>query len=151
MFCKLNTACGLPRGGGNDPESEQLTLSPVTSAMQGDFAEHIAALQAISSKDSPIHAVAVRTPAELEPCQGLILPGGESTTMALLINASGLYDPIKQFVSDAKEGKNGKAVWGSCAGAILLAKEIEGPVAAGWLGLDGMDIRIARNGFGRQV
>lgn len=119
--------------------------------MQGDFAEHIEALQAVSSKDLPLRITAVRTPADLAACQGLIIPGGESTTMSLLINSSGLYEPIKQFVNDAKNGRSGKAVWGSCAGAILLAKEIEGPVAAGWLGLEGMDIRIARNGFGRQV
>lgn len=93
----------------------------------------------------------VRTPADLARCRGLIIPGGESTTIALLINQSGLYEPLREFVRLAKQGTGERAVWGTCAGAILLAKEIDGPTTAGWKGLDAIDVRVSRNRFGRQV
>lgn len=93
----------------------------------------------------------VRTPADLARCRGLIIPGGESTTIALLVNQSGLYEPLREFVRLAKQGTGERAVWGTCAGAILLAKEIDGPTTAGWKGLDAIDVRVSRNRFGRQV
>ncbi|GAA6041437.1 hypothetical protein JCM8097_005250 [Rhodosporidiobolus ruineniae] len=120
-------------------------------ALQGSFAEHIYALESIASAfDPPLHVVEVRTPADLAQCRALILPGGESTTISLLIRKSGLYEPLKAMVQEAKRGGR-TALWGTCAGMILLAKEIEGPSSEGWEGLDGMDVRVARNQYGRQL
>jgi 5'-phosphate synthase pdxT subunit len=104
-------------------------------ALQGDFAEHIAMLRRLG-----VDAREVRLPAELEGLDGLIIPGGESTTIGKLAMDFGLMEPLRHF--GAK-----KAMWGTCAGAILLSKDIqrEQPL----LGL--MDITVERNAFGRQV
>lgn len=104
-------------------------------ALQGDFAEHIAIL-----KHLQVEAVEVRLPKQLEDLDGLILPGGESTTIGKLAIAYGLIEPLQQF------GRR-KAVWGTCAGAIFLSKDVHRPQPL--LGL--MDIVIERNAFGRQV
>src|SRR5215475_7791091 len=84
----------------------------------------------------------VRTVAELESCDGLILPGGESTTQLQFLQEEGLYDAIRKFAAD------GYAVFGTCAGAILLATEVKNPAQAS-LGL--MDMTVLRNAYGRQV
>ncbi|GAA5836345.1 hypothetical protein JCM11251_001469 [Rhodosporidiobolus azoricus] len=132
------------------PVKEEPTAIGVL-ALQGSFAEHIYALESISPSFSPpFKVIAVRTPADLAQCRALILPGGESTTISLLIRKSGLCEPIKEMVRVAKEGGN-RALWGTCAGMILLAKEIEGPTSEGWEGFDGMDVRVARNQYGRQL
>jgi pyridoxal 5'-phosphate synthase pdxT subunit len=104
-------------------------------ALQGDFAEHITMLKKLS-----VETVEVRLPEQLEGLNGLIIPGGESTTIGKLAMAYNLIEPLRRF------GQR-KAIWGTCAGAILLSKDIghEQPL----LGL--MDIRIKRNAFGRQV
>jgi 5'-phosphate synthase pdxT subunit len=104
-------------------------------ALQGDFSEHITKLSGIG-----VSAVEVRLPVDLEGLSGAILPGGESTTFRKLAAAYGLIEPLREF------GKT-HALWGTCAGAIILAKHIgrEDPV----LGL--MDITVDRNAFGRQV
>jgi 5'-phosphate synthase pdxT subunit len=121
------------------------------SALQGSFSEHVAALQRIAPSFSPpLEVVAVRTPVDLALCRALIIPGGESTTISLLIRKSGLYEPLQEMVKTAKEGGD-RALWGTCAGMILLAKQIDGPTSEGWEGLDGMDVRVARNQYGRQV
>jgi 5'-phosphate synthase pdxT subunit len=104
-------------------------------ALQGDFAEHIAALRRLE-----VEAVEVRLPKQLDPLDGLIIPGGESTTFAKLAVAFGLMEPLQEF------GQN-KAIWGTCAGAIFISKDIHRPQPI--LGL--MDIVIERNAFGRQV
>jgi pyridoxal 5'-phosphate synthase pdxT subunit len=104
-------------------------------ALQGDFAEHIAALKRLGAE-----AVAVRLPEQLEGLEGLIIPGGESTTIGKLAVAYGLIEPLREF------GRS-RAVWGTCAGAIFLSKDIQRDQPL--LGM--MDIRIARNAFGRQV
>lgn len=121
--------------------------------MQGDFIEHINVINSLSPvNNNPVSAIPVRTPADLERCKALVIPGGESTSISIGIQQSGLFEAIKAFVKDAKtSGPGGKAVYGSCAGMILCSKEIEGPVSEGWLGLDGMDVKTARNAFGRQV
>ncbi|GAA5904204.1 hypothetical protein JCM5296_005530 [Sporobolomyces johnsonii] len=129
------------------PLAEPTTIGVL--ALQGSFAEHLYALSALPAKYN-LRPVPVRTPADLAPCQGLIIPGGESTAISLLIRKSGLYQPLKDFVRDAKEGR-GKSIWGTCAGMILLAREIDGPVSEGWDGLDGMDVRVGRNSYGRQL
>ncbi|BGP28014.1 glutamine amidotransferase [Rhodotorula toruloides] len=116
-------------------------------ALQGSFAEHIHALESL---DPPQRVVAVRTPADLEQCRALVIPGGESTTISLLIRKSGLYEPLNEFIKLAKEDK-GRSVWGTCAGMILLAREIDGPTSEGWQAFDAMDVKVARNQYGRQL
>ena len=86
--------------------------------------------------------VEVRTVADLEDCDGLILPGGESTTQLQFLREEGLYDAIRKFAVD------GRAIFGTCAGAILLAAEVKNPVQ-GSLAL--MDMTVLRNAYGRQV
>jgi len=106
-------------------------------ALQGAFIEHIQILQALGVEARP-----VRLPAELEGLDGLIIPGGESTTIGKLAATYGLLEPIRRMA------EAGKLIWGTCAGLILLAREVEGG-APPCLGL--MDIRVRRNAFGRQV
>ncbi len=106
-------------------------------ALQGAVREHVAAIQAGGAE-----AVVVKKAAQLEELDGLVLPGGESTAMRRLIDCADLLEPLRAF-ADA-----GKPVFGTCAGLVLLAKEIEGQEAA-HLGV--MDITVARNSFGRQV
>jgi 5'-phosphate synthase pdxT subunit len=104
-------------------------------ALQGDFAEHISMLKHVG-----VDAVEVRLPKHLDGLDGLIIPGGESTTIGKLSVVYGLMQPLKQF------GRS-HAIWGTCAGAIFLSKDAssEQPL----LGL--MDIKVQRNAFGRQV
>jgi 5'-phosphate synthase pdxT subunit len=104
-------------------------------ALQGDFAEHVQALRRIG-----VRAVEVRLPAHLEELEGLIIPGGESTTIGKLAEAYGMMEPLRQFGRE-------RAIWGTCAGAIFLAKKVDR--AQPVLGL--MDIQVSRNAFGRQI
>jgi pyridoxal 5'-phosphate synthase pdxT subunit len=104
-------------------------------ALQGDFAEHIRVLRRLG-----IEAVEIRLPVQLEGLDGLIIPGGESTTIGKLAVDYQLIEPLRKF------GKT-RAVWGTCAGAIFLSKEAHRQQPL--LGL--MDITVSRNAFGRQV
>jgi 5'-phosphate synthase pdxT subunit len=104
-------------------------------ALQGDFAEHITML-----KRQGVETAEVRLPAHLESLDGLIIPGGESTTIGMLSVDFGLLEPLRKF------GKK-HAIWGTCAGAIFLSKDARRDQPL--LGL--MDITVARNAFGRQV
>ncbi len=104
-------------------------------ALQGDFAEHIAMLKRIN-----VEAMEVRLPEHLKGLDGLIIPGGESTTIGKLAVAYNLMEPLKQF------GQR-HAIWGTCAGAIFLSKDVSRNQPL--LGL--MDIKVERNAFGRQV
>ncbi|KIM24047.1 hypothetical protein M408DRAFT_27333 [Serendipita vermifera MAFF 305830] len=120
-------------------------------ALQGAFAEHLATLNALATKSCTkvkslpsLTAKLVRTPEELDTCDALIIPGGESTTMAILARNTGLLEPLRQFVRT-------KPVWGTCAGAILLAESIEGGKKGGQELLGGMSVKIGRNGFGSQI
>lgn len=108
-------------------------------ALQGAFAAHVDCLNELGATGSE-----VRSPKDLEGLDGLVMPGGESTTMSKLLLSSGLFDELKQKIGD------GFAVFGTCAGMILLATEV----------LDGrpdqrsfgaIDITVQRNGYGRQV
>jgi pyridoxal 5'-phosphate synthase pdxT subunit len=120
----------------------QLTLGVL--AIQGDFAEHAAMLKrAAHQRNLDIAVREVRVPRDLEGLAGLIVPGGESTTMGKLLVAYGLEAPIKQAA------QRGMPVWGTCAGMILLAREILGGEPDGRIGL--MDLRVQRNAFGRQI
>ena len=104
-------------------------------AIQGDFAEHILMLKRLGAE-----AREVRLPGQLEGLDGLIIPGGESTTIGKLAVDFNLIEPLREF------GRT-HAVWGTCAGAIFLSKDARRDQPL--LGL--MDIRVARNAFGRQV
>jgi 5'-phosphate synthase pdxT subunit len=104
-------------------------------ALQGDFAEHQVMLESLGSE-----VVQVRLPRELAGLNGLIIPGGESTTIGKLATEFGLMEPLRQF------GKE-HAIWGTCAGAIFLSKDARRNQPL--LGL--MDIVVERNAFGRQV
>jgi 5'-phosphate synthase pdxT subunit len=106
-------------------------------ALQGAFREHRRSLSRLGAE-----SVEVRKAGELEGLDGLIIPGGESTTMGKLMNAGALWEPVARLVAE------GKRVWGTCAGAIVLAAEIEGSDQPR-LGV--MDITVARNASGRQV
>ncbi|MGF0116919.1 pyridoxal 5'-phosphate synthase glutaminase subunit PdxT [Promicromonospora sp. Marseille-Q5078] len=108
-------------------------------ALQGDVREHAAALERAGAR-----AVGVRRPAELEAVDGLVLPGGESTTIDKLLRLFGLADPLRELIGQ------GLPVFGSCAGMILLADRIEGGTADQRT-LGGMDVVVRRNAFGRQV
>ena len=106
-------------------------------AVQGDFEAHSAMLRQLGAE-----TVEVRTVADLDGCDGLVLPGGESTTQLQFLQEKGLYEAIRKFSAD------GHAVFGTCAGAILLATQVKNP-AQGSLKL--LDMTILRNGYGRQL
>ncbi|AMU70889.1 pyridoxal 5'-phosphate synthase glutaminase subunit PdxT [Mycobacteroides abscessus] len=108
-------------------------------ALQGDVREHVAAL-----KDSGAEALSVRRPEELGKVDGLVIPGGESTTMSNLLRVFELLDPLTERL------RAGLPVYGSCAGMILLASEIldTRPDA---VALGAVDMTVRRNAFGRQV
>jgi 5'-phosphate synthase pdxT subunit len=106
-------------------------------ALQGAFIEHTKTLRSLG-----VDAVEVRLPHELENLSGLIIPGGESTTVGKLAITYGLVEPIKEMAS------GGKPVWGTCAGLIFLARRVEG-IEQPLLGV--MDLAVARNAFGRQL
>jgi 5'-phosphate synthase pdxT subunit len=106
-------------------------------AVQGDFAAHAAMLRELGAE-----TVEVRIPAQLEDCDGLILPGGESTTQLQFLQEEGLFDAVRKFAAD------GGAIFGTCAGAILLATEVKHP-HQGSLSL--LDVTVLRNAYGRQL
>ena len=108
-------------------------------ALQGDFREHIQAIAACGHE-----AQEVRRVSELDQCQALILPGGESTTIALLARNYGLIEPLRKRIGE------GMPTYGSCAGMILLADRILDGVA-GQETFGGIDMTVRRNAFGRQV
>lgn len=104
-------------------------------ALQGAFSEHVKSLRSLG-----VNASEVRLPAQLEPLDGLIIPGGESTTIGKLAVQYNLMQPLREF------GQT-HAIWGTCAGAIFLSKDArrEQPL------LSLMDITVQRNAFGRQI
>ena len=106
-------------------------------ALQGDFSEHEASLRRLG-----VRTRQVRTAEELRALDGLIIPGGESTTLCRLMSDFRLYEPLGAFL------RTGVPVWGTCAGMILLAREasdLDFPT------LEAMDIAVLRNAYGRQV
>jgi pyridoxal 5'-phosphate synthase pdxT subunit len=106
-------------------------------AIQGDFAAHKRALSRIG-----VDAIEIRRPADIEKIDGLIIPGGESTTMLKFITEERLGSAIEGFANE------GKPVFGTCAGAILLAREVKNPPQPS---LALIDITVERNAYGRQV
>jgi 5'-phosphate synthase pdxT subunit len=105
-------------------------------ALQGDFEAHCRALERAGAEP-----VEIRSAAALNGIDALIIPGGESTTMLKLLDIEGLFQPLAEFGAR-------KPIFGTCAGAILLAKEVLNPPQSS-LGL--MDLSIERNGYGRQI
>lgn len=104
-------------------------------ALQGDFAEHISILEPLG-----VEAYQIRLPGQLDSLDGLIIPGGESTTIGKLAEDYQLIEPIRNFSQQ-------HAIWGTCAGAILLSKDARRKQPL----LNLMDITVERNAFGRQV
>jgi 5'-phosphate synthase pdxT subunit len=105
-------------------------------ALQGDFEAHARAIDAAGG-----HAVEVRTAEQLKSVDGLVIPGGESTTMLKLLNMMNLVEPLAEFVRT-------KPVFGTCAGAILLANEVVNPPQQSF---GAMDLTVERNAYGRQI
>ncbi|MBK8799953.1 MAG: pyridoxal 5'-phosphate synthase glutaminase subunit PdxT [Anaerolineales bacterium] len=108
-------------------------------ALQGAFPEHEAMLRQVGAQ-----TVQVRKPEQLAGLDGLIIPGGESTTMGLMAERWGLVEPLKTWVHA------GKPTWGTCAGMILLAARATGQKAGGQPLIGGLDVTVNRNYFGRQ-
>jgi len=106
-------------------------------ALQGGVIEHLNHLKALGIED-----VEVKTLSDLENLDGLILPGGESTTMGKILVQRNLLEPLKKKILE------GLPVWGTCAGMILLAKELEGDT---YSHLSTMDIKVKRNAYGSQL
>jgi 5'-phosphate synthase pdxT subunit len=108
-------------------------------ALQGAFREHIVSLEALG-----VRTVAARLPDQLADCAGLIIPGGESTAIGKLMETYGFYDAV------AVRHAEGMAIWGTCAGAILIASHVLDALPDQRT-LELMDITIRRNAYGRQV
>jgi 5'-phosphate synthase pdxT subunit len=108
-------------------------------ALQGDVREHLRVVTELGAE-----AIGVRRPSELERCDALILPGGESTTMFKLARAFDLFEPLQARI------RGGMPTFGTCAGMIMLADRLEGGTADQET-LGGLDITVRRNAFGRQV
>jgi pyridoxal 5'-phosphate synthase pdxT subunit len=107
--------------------------------MQGAFAEHIRALEACGAKTR-----LVRSPEDLDGLDGIVLPGGESTTMTMLMERMGLLEPLHRAIAE------GLATLATCAGMIVLAREVSDGMAD-QRGMGLLDIGVRRNGYGRQV
>ena len=105
-------------------------------ALQGDFDAHCKAVERAGGR-----ALEVRTAKELDACDGLIVPGGESTTMLKLLDIENLTEPLREFAAH-------KPVFGTCAGAILLAHSVTSPAQPS---LNLIDIDVQRNAYGRQI
>ncbi|EAY84338.1 hypothetical protein OsI_05715 [Oryza sativa Indica Group] len=109
-------------------------------ALQGSFNEHLAALRRIG-----VRGVEVRKPEQLQGLDSLIIPGGESTTMAKLANYHNLFPALREFVG------TGRPVWGTCAGLIFLANKAVGQKSGGQELIGGLDCTVHRNFFGSQL
>ncbi|OAQ68720.1 pyridoxine [Pochonia chlamydosporia 170] len=116
-------------------------------ALQGGFIEHINLVRkAAEQLRLHVDAIEVRTAQELARCDGLIIPGGESTTISFVAAQSGLLEPLRDYVKVQK-----KPVWGTCAGLILLSNEANATKKGGQELIGGLGVRVHRNHFGRQI
>ncbi|KIW62752.1 pyridoxal 5'-phosphate synthase, glutaminase subunit Pdx2 [Phialophora macrospora] len=129
-----------------------MTITVGVLALQGAFLEHLVLLRrAAVYLRAEGHAAAfefteVRNVKDLQRCDALIIPGGESTTIALVAAQSGLLEPLREFVKVLR-----KPTWGTCAGLILLAEAANATKKGGQDLIGGLDVRVNRNHFGRQV
>lgn len=109
-------------------------------AVQGDFEKHAESIHAINGSQAEVRFV--RTPESLAECERLIIPGGESTTVGILMERFGLGDAVREFAGE------GKPIWGTCMGMIMMAREVEDRTQ---YSLNLLDIKVRRNAFGAQV
>ncbi|ETS73644.1 hypothetical protein PFICI_14590 [Pestalotiopsis fici W106-1] len=115
-------------------------------SLQGGFSEHLVSLKrAAVHLQRNVECIEVRTPQELSTCEALIIPGGESTTLSLVAQQSGLLEPLRDFVKQKR-----KPTWGTCAGLIFLSEEATSTKRGGQELVGGLDVRVHRNHFGRQ-
>lgn len=124
----------MPSAAGKDTASKTARVGVL--GLQGDFAEHLERLRGIGAE-----GIDVRRPEQLDGVDALIIPGGESTTIGKLAERYGIIPKLRERIAE------GMPVWGTCAGAIFLAKDVPGhphPI------LSAMDISVERNAFGRQ-
>lgn len=129
------------------PHSEDKPITVGVLALQGAFAEHLALLhEAASSISHPLSFIEVRTKEQLDSCDALIIPGGESTAISLVAERSGILDPLREFVKVHRH-----PTWGTCAGLILLAESANRTKKGGQELIGGIDVRVNRNHFGRQT
>ncbi len=122
--------------GGRAKQTMENKMKVGILALQGDFAKHAEKLRECNAEP-----VLVKTPEDLWKCRGLIIPGGESTTLVKLLNAIGLYEAIPEFSRQ-------HPIFGTCAGAILVSKSVSNHSVASF-GL--LDIDVQRNAYGRQI
>lgn len=134
--------------------TKQLSLTVGVLALQGAFVEHENHLKEAFSKlerngeleGVTEYVIQVRTPEELAHCDALVIPGGESTSISLVAERTGLLEPLRRFVKHDQ-----KPVWGTCAGLILLAEQATRTKKDGQELIGGLDVRVERNHFGRQT
>ncbi|CCU98370.1 unnamed protein product [Malassezia sympodialis ATCC 42132] len=127
--------------------SERTGVTIGVLALQGAFHEHIARFASLSASAShvSVRSIAVRRPEQLAQCDALVIPGGESTAIALGLHNAGLTEPLRTWI------REGRPVWGTCAGMIMLANTATGGKRGGQELLGGLHIQVGRNGFGSQV
>ncbi|EOO01124.1 putative pyridoxine protein [Phaeoacremonium minimum UCRPA7] len=130
-----------------------MTVTVGVLALQGGFWEHMSLLHKASAQltdsgrwNEEFSFIEVRTPEDLARCEALIIPGGESTTIALIAAQSGLLEPLRDFVKVSR-----KPTWGTCAGLILLSEQANATKKGGQELIGGIDVRVHRNHFGRQI
>ncbi|RDI87008.1 hypothetical protein Vi05172_g3248 [Venturia inaequalis] len=130
--------------------SSTLGITIGVLALQGAFSEHIQLLRDSAKASTTVQwtFIEVRTPEQLERCHGLIIPGGESTTISLVAARSGMLEPLREFVKVKR-----LPTWGTCAGLILLSESANttSTKAGGQELIGGLDVLVNRNHFGRQV
>jgi len=122
----------------NSEGSSALTIGVL--ALQGAFLEHLVMLRKLG-----VNAVEVRKAEQLDAIDGLIIPGGESTSMGLIAERWGLVEPLRKWVH------SGKPTWGTCAGMIMLADRATGQKEGGQTLIGGLHVEVNRNYFGRQL
>lgn len=132
---------------------QQMDITVGVLALQGAFSEHVQLLRQaatlLATKNIAQRKwtfLEIRTTAELESCDALIIPGGESTTMSLVAQRSNMLEPLRRFVKVLR-----KPTWGTCAGLILLAESANRTKKGGQELIGGLDVRVNRNHFGRQT
>lgn len=128
----------LAVGGDREPEPPDDAPHIGVLALQGDVVEHLRAL-----REAGARPVRVRRPRDLEGLEGIVIPGGESTTIGRLLEVSCLFEPLRELLA------SGTPAFGTCAGLILLSRELAQPRPQPLLG--GLDVTTRRNAFGRQV
>jgi pyridoxal 5'-phosphate synthase pdxT subunit len=114
-------------------------------AIQGAVEEHVKALESVSVEGWKVATREVKLPGHLDGLDGLILPGGESTAMAIISERWGLLEPLKQWVND------NRPIWGTCAGMILLSNQAIKQCEGGQALIGGLDVQVCRNYFGSQI